>query len=229
MELDVKRLFGAEVKRRRTGLGMSQEQLAERADLHRTYVSDVEGGKRNPSLASIGRLAKALGTSLATVFSSVESTYIPFGIEAAGQGQVLDIVLIEDSPQDIELTRSAFEHSRLANQLTVLRDGNEALEFLFRQGKYADQPFLSQNTVVLLDLHLPKVDGLEILRRMRADDRTRSVPVVILTASRRDEHIRQAMQLGANSYIVKPVDFNGLNEVGSKLSLRWALLQAESA
>ncbi len=227
MELDVKRLFGAEVKRRRTGLGMSQEQLAERADLHRTYVSDVEGGKRNPSLASIGRLAKALGTSLATVFSSVERTYVPFGIEAAGQ--VLDIVLIEDNPQDIELTRSAFEHSRLANQLTVLRDGNEALEFLFRQGKYADQPFLSQNTVVLLDLYLPKVDGLEILRRMRADDRTRSVPVVILTASRRDEHIRQAMQLGANSYIVKPVDFNGLNEVGSKLSLRWALLQAESA
>src|SRR5258708_35252013 len=105
MELDVKRLFGAEVKRRRTGLGMSQEQLAERADLHRTYVSDVEGGKRNPSLASIGRLAKALGTSLATVFSSVERTYVPLGIEAAGQ--FLNIVLLGDNTRDSVFYRSA--------------------------------------------------------------------------------------------------------------------------
>jgi two-component system, response regulator len=163
---------------------------------------------------------------LATVFSSVEASHLSSSAGAASQ--VLDIVLIEDNPQDVELTRSAFELSRLANHLTVLRDGKEALEFLFRLGKYADQPLSTQNTVVLLDLSLPKVDGLEILRRMRADDRTRTVPVFILTASRRDEHIRQAMQLGANSYIVKPVDFNGLNEVGSKLSLRWALLQAET-
>jgi Predicted transcriptional regulator with C-terminal CBS domains len=92
MEFDVKRLFGAEVKRRRTDLGMSQEQLAERADLHRTYVSDVEGGKRNPSLASIERLAKALGTSLATVFSSVERSLQPNGAEGSA-AKALEILL----------------------------------------------------------------------------------------------------------------------------------------
>lgn len=207
---------------------MSQEQLAERADLHRTYVSDVEGGKRNPSLASIERLAKALGTSLATVFSSVERSLQPNGAEGSA-AKALEILLVEDSPQDVELTRAAFAHSRLANRLTVLRDGAQALDFLFRQGHYADQPFHSQNMVVLLDLLLPKIDGLEVLRRMRADERTREIPVVILTVSQRDEHMQEALRLGADSYIVKPVDFQGLSDVSSKLSFRWALVQAETA
>lgn len=227
MESDVKKLFGAEVKRRRVELDLSQEQLAEKADLHRTYVSDVEGGKRNPSLASIERLAKALGTTLATVFTSVEKVGSPVGLSNAS-GQVVDIVLVEDSMHDVELTRAAFEHSRITNRLMVLRDGAQALDFLFRQGQYADQPALSQNCIVLLDLHLPKVDGLEILRRMKTDNRTREIPVAVLTISRSDDHIKKAMQLGADAYIVKPVDLQGLAQVGSKLSFRWALLPAEN-
>jgi CheY-like chemotaxis protein/DNA-binding XRE family transcriptional regulator len=227
MELNVKRLFGAEVKRRRVDLGLSQEQLAERADLHRTYVSDVEGGKRNPSLASIERLAKALGTTLATVFMSVEQSHFPANTQAS-PGRVVDIILVEDSLNDIELTRTAFEHARIGNRLTVLRDGAQALDFLFRQGQYADQPNLSQNAIVLLDLHLPKIDGLEILRKLRADDRTRSIPVVVLTVSRRDEHIHEALELGADAYIIKPVNFDGLSQIGSKLSYKWALLQEQN-
>jgi CheY-like chemotaxis protein/DNA-binding XRE family transcriptional regulator len=227
MESDVKKLFGAEVKRRRLELAMSQEQLAEKADLHRTYVSDVEGGKRNPSLASIDRLAKALGTTLAMVFCSVEETRSPANAYNT-PGHVVDIVLVEDSSNDVELTRAAFEHSRITNRLTVLRDGAQAVDFLFRQGQYADQPPLSQNCIVLLDLHLPKVDGLEILRRMKADHRTREIPVAVLTISRSDEHIQRAIQLGAAAYIVKPVDLQGLAQFGSKLSFRWALLQAEN-
>jgi CheY-like chemotaxis protein/DNA-binding XRE family transcriptional regulator len=218
---DVQKGFGAEVKRRRIQLGISQEKLAERANLHRTYVSDVEAGKRNPSLASIQRLTLALGASLGAIFASVED-----GKNGEpGSPKLGDILLVEDNHKDIELTLAAFRQAKLTNPIHVIHDGIEALDYVFCRGNYAKRPRTERPQVVLLDLHLPKIHGLEILRRIKGDEFARKIPVVVLTASQRDDHIQEALRLGAQSYIVKPVDFQNFSQSTSKLSFRWAMLE----
>jgi CheY-like chemotaxis protein/DNA-binding XRE family transcriptional regulator len=219
---DVQKGFGAEVKRRRIQLGISQEKLAERANLHRTYVSDVEAGKRNPSLASIQRLTLALGASLGAIFASVEDGKNANG--EAGAPKLGDILLVEDNAKDIELTLAAFRQAKLTNPIQVVHDGIEALDFVFCRGHYAKRPRTERPQVVLLDLQLPKIHGLEVLRRIKADEFARKIPVVVLTVSQRDDHIHEALRLGAQSYIVKPVDFQNFSESTSKLSFRWAML-----
>lgn len=220
---DVQKGFGAEIKRRRIQLGISQEKLAERANLHRTYVSDVEAGKRNPSLASIQRLTLALGASLGAIFASVEDgARIPG--EAGTAPKLGDILLVEDNLKDIELTLTAFRQAKLTNPVQVVHDGVEALDYVFCRGEYAKRAKTERPQVVLLDLHLPKMHGLEVLRRIKADDFARKIPVVVLTVSQRDDHIREALRLGAQSYIVKPVDFQNFSQSTSKLSFRWAML-----
>jgi two-component system response regulator len=219
---DVQKGFGAEVKRRRVQLGISQEKLAERANLHRTYVSDVEAGKRNPSLASIQRLTLALGASLGAIFASVED-----GKNSNGEPnspKLGDILLVEDNHKDIELTLAAFRQAKLTNPIHVIHDGIEALDYVFCRGNYAKRPRTERPQVVLLDLHLPKIHGLEILRRIKGDEFARKIPVVVLTVSQRDDHIQEALRLGAQSYIVKPVDFQNFSQSTSKLSFRWAML-----
>jgi CheY-like chemotaxis protein/DNA-binding XRE family transcriptional regulator len=219
---DVQKGFGAEVKRRRVQLGISQEKLAERANLHRTYVSDVEAGKRNPSLASIQRLTLALGASLGAIFASVED-----GKKTDGEShspKLGDILLVEDNHKDIELTLAAFRQAKLTNPIQVIHDGIEALDYVFCRGNYAKRPRTDRPQVVLLDLHLPKIHGLEVLRRIKSDEFARKIPVVVLTASQRDDHIQEALRLGAQSYIVKPVDFQNFSQSTSKLSFRWAML-----
>jgi CheY-like chemotaxis protein/DNA-binding XRE family transcriptional regulator len=223
--IDMRKQFGAEVKRRRTGLGLSQEQLAEHADLHRTYVSDVESGKRNPSLASIDRLARALGASLGSVFASLEAE-TNGGTGDAEINRQVDLLLVEDNPGDVELTLAAFSRAKLANPVQVANDGAAALDFLFCRGQFANRRPENRPQIVLLDLNLPRIHGLEVLKQIRAHPRTRSIHVVVLTISRRDDHIEEALRLGAASYIVKPVDFQNLSEVTQKLSFRWALLDA---
>jgi len=221
---DVQKGFGAEVKRRRVQLGISQEKLAERANLHRTYVSDVEAGKRNPSLASIQRLTLALGASLGAIFASVEDGKKADGGDSAGP-KLGDILLVEDNAKDIELTLAAFRQAKLTNPIQVVHDGIEALDFVFCRGHYAKRPKTERPQVVLLDLQLPKIHGLEVLRRIKADEFARKIPVVVLTVSQRDDHIHEALRLGAQSYIVKPVDFQNFSESTSKLSFRWAMLE----
>jgi CheY-like chemotaxis protein/DNA-binding XRE family transcriptional regulator len=222
---DVQKGFGAEVKRRRIQLGISQEKLAERANLHRTYVSDVEAGKRNPSLASIQRLTLALGASLGAIFASVEDVAkTPTEIADTLSPKMGDILLVEDNSKDVELTLAAFKQAKLSNPVRVVYDGAEALDYVFCRGAYARRPKTEPPQVVLLDLHLPKVHGLEVLRRIKADEFTRKIPVVVLTVSQRDDYIREALRLGAQSYIVKPVDFQNFSQSTSKLSFRWALL-----
>src|SRR5262249_15792499 len=130
--VDVKKGFGAEVRRRRNDLGWSQEDLAARAELHRTYVSDVEAGKRNPSLQSMQRLAAALGATIGTVFGAVEGMAGQIGAEE----NAVEILLVEDDPRDVELTLMAFKKARLTNRIEVLHDGAEALDFVFRRGAY---------------------------------------------------------------------------------------------
>lgn len=134
------------------------------------------------------------------------------------------ILLVEDHPDDEELTRLAFKECRFANELVVARDGQEALDYLFATGKYSSRDVCDQPQVVLLDLKLPKVDGLEVLHRIRADERTKFLPVVILTSSKQEQDVVAGYSLGTNSYIQKPVDFNQFIEAVRQLGMYWLVL-----
>ena len=134
------------------------------------------------------------------------------------------ILLVEDNPDDEALTIRAFQKNNLTNEIVVARDGAEALEYLFGTDRYAGRDISEQPSLVLLDLKLPRVDGLEVLRQMRADPRTQTVPVVILTSSREERDIEGGYRLGANSYVCKPVDFAEFLEATRQLGLYWLLL-----
>ncbi len=134
------------------------------------------------------------------------------------------ILLVEDNPDDVELTRRALDESHVANRLDVVRDGVEALEYLFAEGEYAGRDVSDLPTVVLLDLKLPRVDGLEVLRRIRAEERMRLLPVVVLTSSNEERDIIESYSLGANSYVRKPVDFEQFLEATKTLGLYWLVV-----
>ena len=134
------------------------------------------------------------------------------------------ILLVEDNPDDEALTMRALKQSKLANEIIITRDGNEALEFMFGTGKFEGRDVSHTPAVVLLDLKLPKLSGLEVLERLRADPRTKLVPVVVLTSSSEDEDMLRSYQLGANSYVRKPVVFGRFADAVSQLGLYWVLL-----
>jgi two-component system, response regulator len=136
----------------------------------------------------------------------------------------IEILLVEDNPNDVELAEHAFRQNHLRNLLHIVRDGAEALEFLFCTGAYADRDIRTGPKVVLLDIKLPKVDGIEVLRRLKGDPRTQTIPVVMLTSSREEQDIVESYQLGVNSYIVKPVDFVQFMDAVRELGLYWLLL-----
>jgi CheY-like chemotaxis protein len=133
----------------------------------------------------------------------------------------LEILLVEDNPEDVELALYALRKNNLANNIVVVRDGEEALDFLFCRGAYANRSFECPPRLVLLDLKLPKVDGLEVLREAKNDLRTRAVPIVVMTSSREQRDMIEGYQLGVNSYIQKPVDFGEFREIISKLGFYW--------
>ena len=134
------------------------------------------------------------------------------------------ILLVEDNPDDEALTLRALKQSKLANEIVITRDGNEALEFLFAAGKYEGRDVSHTPAVILLDLKLPKLSGLEVLQQLRADPRTRLIPVVVLTSSSEDEDMMRSYELGANSYVRKPVVFGRFADAVSQLGLYWMLL-----
>ncbi len=136
----------------------------------------------------------------------------------------IEILLVEDDPNDVELTLHAFKKNNLTNRIHVVRDGAEALEFLFCSGNSAERKLNNMPKVILLDLKLPKVDGMEVLRRIKCDEFTRSIPVVVLTSSREERDIVESYRLGVNSYITKPVDFKKFTETVRQLGLYWLLL-----
>ena len=136
----------------------------------------------------------------------------------------VEILLVEDNPNDVELTLHALKRHNLANRVEVLRDGAEALEYLFCTGAYAARVIEAPPKIVLLDLKLPKVDGLEVLRQIKADPRTRKIPVVVLTTSQEQRDIIESYDLGVNSYIVKPVNFDQFVEATRILGLYWLVL-----
>jgi two-component system response regulator len=131
---------------------------------------------------------------------------------------------VEDNADDEVLALRAFSKSNISNPIVVARDGAEALDYLFAQGQYADRDSRDLPAVVLLDLKLPKIDGLEVLRQIRGNEQTRMIPVVILTSSRQDEDLISSYNLGANSYVRKPVDFNEFVVAVGQLGMYWLLL-----
>ena len=135
-----------------------------------------------------------------------------------------NILLVEDNPDDEALTLRAFARNGIRQQVHVARDGVEALDYLFARGAHAGRDLARQPTITLLDLKLPRLDGLEVLRHVRADDRTRNLPVVILTSSREDQDLVRGYGLGANSYIRKPVDFNQFVEAVRQIGVYWLQL-----
>ena len=136
----------------------------------------------------------------------------------------VEILLVEDNPNDLELALHALKKNNLTNHIQVVRDGAEALDFLFGSGAFAGREINHTPKVILLDLKLPKVDGMEVLKRIKADERTHSIPVVVLTSSREERDIVESYRLGVNSYITKPVDFEQFTEAVRQLGLYWLLL-----
>lgn len=223
-------MFGASVKAWRKRRGYSQEVLAERADLHRTYISDVERGARNLSLDSMTRLARALEVSVAALFPANYPNGETAVSWSSGRGQeFVDILLVEDNPDDVALTLHAFKQARFANRVQVVADGEQALDYVFCRGKYADHRPAERPQVVLLDLNLPKVSGLEVLRQIKADERTRHIPVVVLTISQIFSDFKECERLGAETYIIKPLNFQRLSQITPRLKFDWALLKASES
>ena len=138
-------------------------------------------------------------------------------------GLPVEILLVEDSESDLQLALRALKKANVTNRIEVARDGEEALDFMLARGAHASRP-IENPRLVLLDLKLPKVDGLEVLRALKADPRTRCVPIVILTSSKEQRDIVESYDLGVNSYIVKPVDFEGFMNAVAELGLYWMLL-----
>ena len=133
------------------------------------------------------------------------------------------ILLVEDDPRDVELTMTALDDYKLANEVVVCRDGQQALDYLYYQGEFRDRPEQSP-AVMLLDLKLPKVDGLEVLKQIKSDERLKMIPVVVLTSSREEQDMVRSYTLGVNAYVVKPVDFHEFINAVKELGMFWAII-----
>lgn len=208
-------------------MGISQEELADRANLHRTYVSDVERGTRNISLVNIERLAAALEISVTKLFRPPDPSQFTDANSdiQVPTGDAVDILLVEDNINDVELTLHAFQQARFINRVRVVNDGAEAIDYLFATTTDGRRQRTALPHIILLDLNLPKIGGLEVLRRIKADKDTRSISVVVLTESQNDRNIAECNRLGADTYIVKPLDFHRLSRATPQLNLNWALMK----
>jgi CheY-like chemotaxis protein len=191
--------------------------------LHRTYICDIERGARNVSLESIEKLAGALEISISKLFSYDLSSGKPFENNSTSSEDLVDILFVEDDRSDVDMTLAALKN--ITNRVQVAWDGREALDFLFCEGIHADRRPKPGPQLILLDLGLPKIHGLEVLRRIKADTRTASIPVFVLTASNHDQDVQTSKRLGAQGYIVKPVGLTSLTRVTPQLNYQWAMVR----
>ena len=136
----------------------------------------------------------------------------------------IEILLVEDNPDDLEMTLYALRKANLANHIQVARDGAEALEFIFCEGPHAGRKIENKPKIILLDLKLPKIDGMEVLQRVKSDPRTKAIPVIMMTSSREQKDVIESYSLGVNSYVVKPVNFEGFAAAVRELGMYWLLL-----
>lgn len=224
---NIKNVFASAVRLWREKHKITQEELAERANLHRTYISDIERGVRNLSLENINKLAAALEVSIPELFQ--ESAVTP-GPQTdrhrdPSRGSCVDVLLVEDNPDDVDLALHAFEKARFWNPIEVVNDGESAMDYLLCRGKYSDRKPGNRHQIVLLDLDIPKLSGLEVLRQIKAHKGLRRVTAVVLTISQDDSDMVECRRLGVKHYIVKPVDFQGLCRVTPLLDLHWALVK----
>jgi CheY-like chemotaxis protein len=181
-------------------------------------------------LESVEKLANALRISVSTLVDDVsESLPEKSNNSKLLADELVDILFVEDNSDDIQLTLQALKAARITNRIHTVRDGAEALDFLYCTGSYAHRQMNNRPQIILLDLDLPKVSGLEVLRRVKSDPKTRTIPVLVLTASRQHRDFVASKQLGADGYIVKPVDFQNLSEVTPQLCMQWALLKPAAA
>lgn len=221
-KIAIEKRFGLAVKSWRKRLEIPQDDLARRAGFHSSYISDIERGECDVPLKGIEKLAEALGVTVLKLFADVDGT----GSPAHRNDEMVDLLLVEDNDNDMLLVVQALKNAKLVNRIFVVHDGVAALDFIFCTGEFAYRCFNDHPQVILLDLNLPKIDGLEVLRRVKADDRTRAIPVVVLTASKFDDAIATCKRLGAESFIAKPVDFQNFSAMTMQLSLQWALLKS---
>jgi CheY-like chemotaxis protein len=226
-EIPLQVRLGLAIRLHRQQLGITQEELAWRADMHRTYVADIERGGRNVTLRSVGHLASALEVSVADLLSTDQSTIEP--VSYVGESERFgEILMVEDNSTDAELVLRAFKRAHLTNPVKIVGDGEEALEYLNRTGRYAGYKG-GYPQLVLLDLNLPRVSGIEVLRQIKNSETLRLIPVVILTVSQHDKNIIECGRLGAENYIIKPVEFENFSRITSALNLHWTLVTGQSA
>jgi CheY-like chemotaxis protein len=220
--INIEQRFGTSVRTWRHRLRLSQEELAFRASLQRSYISDIERGARNVSLKSVEKIADALGISLMNLFNSVGD---PASTQPLTADAMVDILIVEDSERDASAALETLQAARVSNRIYVVRDGAAALDFLFCTGQFAHRRPHDNPKIVLLDLHLPKNDGFEVLRRIKADPRTSTIPVVVLISSKNERDFVSSKQFGAETCLVKPVGFENFSRMANQLSLHWALLK----
>lgn len=137
--------------------------------------------------------------------------------------KIVNILLVEDNPDDIKITERALEKGKVLNKLYVVRDGQEALDFLYHQGDYSDPKKAPKPGLILLDINLPKLNGIDVLKKVKSDEKLRRIPIIMLTVSKRDEDVVRSYDLGVNSYIVKPVEFDKFVETIKNIELYWIL------
>ena len=208
----------------RQRLGITQEELAWRANIHRTYIADIERGARNMTLRTVDNLAKALQLTVGNLlmYAADPTDGESNGGIAPAPHQPSEILLIEDNATDVAITARAFKRARIANPLKVVREGEDAMVYLYGSGRrYGRQA--SRHQLILLDLNLPQMSGVEVLRRIKGDERTADIPVVVLTVSQHDRVIIECGRLGAENYIVKPLGLESLVKVTPKLNLHLTL------
>lgn len=229
-DVGVRGRFGFAVKSQRHRLGISQEELAWRAGLHRTYVADIERGARNPSLESIHKLSRALGSTIATIFGSTEGR-LPVEFASRRTASIVSprktILLVEENKSDVDVTLTALRQAAVMNSVYVVHDGADAIDYLFCKGRHTSRRAEEQPQMILLNLKLPKISGLEVLRQVRGNSKTKEIPLVILTHLNKESDIRKAKRLGARAHIVKPVSFEKVLQVTPQLKLGWLLLECE--
>ena len=230
ISIELKSLFASAVRQRRHELGVTQEELAWRAGLHRTYLANVESGTRNLSLQSIGKLARGLDLSLTGLFERMEKS----SKATASDGDYsllakpVDILLIDHSSASIEATLKAFQEAKFVNHVHVVHDAATVLDFLLSPRRGRASPTVVRPHLILLDLALPKGAGIKLLQRIRSDPRTGNIPIIALMTVRRDKEIEECQRLGVDEFILQPLSFRSLSEITPRLKLNWALLK-ESA